>query len=104
MNVYYDPEKFGLTTVAQLDYGIASWDFDFTVVWQRNEDGAFLYGHDSGCSCPSPFESQGLDDLTVFTTLDELRKHISSTESEYAKADPNDVAALIEKLHGMGLR
>lgn len=32
MNIYYDPEKFGLTTVGEIDWSTGSYEFDLTVV------------------------------------------------------------------------
>jgi hypothetical protein len=66
MNIYYDPEKFGLTIVGEYDIG-GGYEFDKTVLFFRGADGVYLYGQDSGCSCPSPFESKGIGDLTVLS-------------------------------------
>ena len=55
MNLYYNPEEFGLTQVAEIDYSDRYYVFDRRVVWQH-ESGAFYTARDSGCSCPSPFE------------------------------------------------
>lgn len=73
MNVYYDPEKFGLKIVGTLDFSSGSYEFDYTVVWT---DGKNLYYHDdAGCSCPSPFDGVGLNDLTK-TNLRDLQTHL----------------------------
>lgn len=60
-NPYYNPEKMGLSTVAEFD-AADSWDFDKFVVWT---DGKVLFwAADSGCSCPIPFEDiNSLGDL-----------------------------------------
>lgn len=66
-NVFYDPEKFGLTVVGQLNDPNASYSFDDLVVWSAS-DGRLFYAMDSGCSCPTPFEQyHGLADLTPIT-------------------------------------
>lgn len=62
-NVYYDPEKFGLTPVAEVDIA-GSYEFDMFVVWRR-QDGKLAWATDSGCSCPIPFENVGIPDLAV---------------------------------------
>lgn len=63
MNIYYDPEKFGLTVVAELHDPNADYSFDTTVAW-KHEDGRVLIGSDAGCSCPTPFEDvHNLSDL-----------------------------------------
>ena len=67
MDPYYSPEKFGLTKIGEVEYSPASCEFDLLVVWRRDCDGALLYGEDSGCSCPSPFDTKGVGDLTVST-------------------------------------
>lgn len=53
-NVYYSPEEFGLTVVAELSKE-PEYDFDILVVWEHT-DGTRYWAHDSGCSCPIPFE------------------------------------------------
>ena len=60
-NVYYDPEKFGLRVVAELERG-GGYEFDTLMVWQR-QDGALVWAQDAGCSCPLPFDGIGLNDL-----------------------------------------
>jgi len=63
MNVYYNPEKFGLTPVFTMDFSDGCYQFDYLVVW-KNADGDLFYAEDSGCSCPSPFEDMGMPELT----------------------------------------
>ena len=75
-NVYYDPKEFGLTVIAELSED-ESYEFDMTVVWQH-EDGTIYWDHDSGCSCPTPFENvRGISDLYVLaTSIEELRQTV----------------------------
>ncbi len=54
-DVYYTPENFGLTQIAQLDDDNADYSFDMIVAW-KHQDGSIYWGADAGCSCPSPFE------------------------------------------------
>lgn len=71
--IYSSPEKLGLETIAELDIA-GSYEFDMVVVWRQVKSGALYAGHDSGCSCPSPFENvTGLDDLTYLRSLDDIR-------------------------------
>lgn len=66
-DVYYQPDKFGLTVVHEIDDPNASYSFDMLVLW-RHADGRLFYASDAGCSCPSPFEDYtSLDDLTELT-------------------------------------
>lgn len=63
---YHNPEKFGLKIEYEADAG-GSYEFDKLVLWSRLSDSGILMGTDSGCSCPSPFDGDGLDDLDVAT-------------------------------------
>lgn len=62
-NVYYSPEKFGLTQVECIDFSDGCYQFDYLVVW-KDAEGRLFYAEDSGCSCPSPFETMGMPELT----------------------------------------
>lgn len=62
-DVYYQPEKFGLTPVAEIEYSSGMYEFDTRVVW-RHSSGLLFTARDSGCSCPSPFED--------FTSLEQV--------------------------------
>lgn len=68
-NVYYDPDKFGLTTVGEVEFSSSSYEFDTTVVW-RDAAGRLLWADDAGCSCPTPFEGVGVNDLATGTPTD----------------------------------
>lgn len=62
-DVYYSPEKLGLTIVGEIDWVNAPYEFDLTVVWKDAEGKLYWYS-DAGCSCPSPFEDvRSLDEL-----------------------------------------
>lgn len=66
---YTSPEMFGLEIVHSLDNSDA-YSFVLTVVWRHLESGVLLWGMDSGCSCPTPFEGH--------SSLQELEpRHIS---------------------------
>ncbi|MEO3860954.1 hypothetical protein [Acrocarpospora sp. B8E8] len=80
MSLYYSPEKYGLATVGEIDWSDGCYQFDYTVIW-RNHDGQLFHADDSGCSCPSPFESTGLDDLTA-CTLPELQAYLEKRLDE----------------------
>jgi hypothetical protein len=103
--IYSSPEKYGLTTVGEIDYSDGCYQFDLTVVW-RDAHGRLFYGDDSGCSCPSPFEDMGLTDLTVctFATLQEhLEDRLDEAYSplnEWDRDDRKNRAAQIVNLLG----
>lgn len=66
-NIYDYPEKHGLTLVEAIDDPDACYSFGIFALW-RHEDGRLFYAQDSGCSCPSPFETyDSLNDLTELT-------------------------------------
>ena len=85
-NVYYDPEKFGLTTVGEIEWSDGCYQFDLTVVW-RTADGRLVYGEDSGCSWPGIFEDDpGVEDLTA-TTPAELQIHLEERNRDNYSGD-----------------
>lgn len=99
--IYDAPEKFGLTTIGEIDYSTGCYEFDLTVVW-RDAPGQLYYGDDSGCSCPSPFEGQGMDDLTPCTPA-ELQAHLQKRADEQLyddSAEQDRHAARIVELMG----
>lgn len=54
-DVYYNPEKFGLQLVGDIEWDDYSYEFDMTIVLV-NDAGEYFMASDSGCSCPAPFE------------------------------------------------
>jgi len=57
-DIYNQPEHFGIKPIGEFEWSQPDYSFDFTVVWQSTEDPSLFYwARDSGCSCPSPFES-----------------------------------------------
>lgn len=66
MNIRDYPEKHGLHIVDDLEFG-GSYEFDTHIVF-KHTDGRVFYAHDSGCSCPHPFEDfNSLEDLEQIT-------------------------------------
>lgn len=63
MNIYYSPEKFGLEIIDEVEWDDEPYQFNYTVVWRDLTTGQLFYASDSGCSCPSPFEDLGVNDL-----------------------------------------
>lgn len=81
MNLYYNPEKFGLEVVAELEYSSRDYCFDTRIVWREKSSGRLLSLRDSGCSCPSPFEGKGLDDCAEVVSIGWLKDEIASESS-----------------------
>ncbi len=92
MNALYDPEKFGLEIVAEADYA-DSYQFDMFVVWRVRETGKLIYGTDSGCSCPTPFEGFNVAEAKEIESLapfeEWLQRGVSYGPAHYAA--PEDI-------------
>ena len=94
-NIYYNPEKFGLMVVDEIDLG-GSYEFDKFVVW-RTADGRLVYLTDSGCSCPTPFEEFGIDDVKEYS---ESAFDAWIEENKYRDIDNIDVLNFKQKMRG----
>lgn len=96
-NIYYNPEQFGLSIFGEIDAG-GSYEFDKFVVWTK-ADGKLAYATDAGCSCPTPFEDEGVNDLIDIDTVDALRRALDEWKGSgaYGKPDPTEVADLLAK-------
>lgn len=78
-NIYYSPEDFGLKIVSVLEMHEPDYDFDMTVAWQDIHTGDVYWAHDSGCSCPSPFENiLEIGDLTPVRNTKEVSDFINN--------------------------
>lgn len=109
-NPYSSPEKFGLTTVGEVEWGEAFYSFDLTTVWRNTETGALYFADDSGCSCPSPYETTSITELTQIdrpqTFIDHINQRISGlSDSEWSKAETErckaDAGELVQKVRGL---
>lgn len=98
---YAQPEKFGLELVASHDID-GGYQYDMVCVWRNVMTGQHYIGHDRGCSCPAPFEWQGLDDLDEVHTLadvaDYAREAWSGRSDFSAYLIDNEVARLVDGL------
>jgi len=79
-NPYYSPENVGLKILKVIHLSEEAYQFDMVVVWEDLETKEVYWGHDSGCSCPSPFEKvRGLSDLNRMSqTADEYYRIVGS--------------------------
>lgn len=80
-NVYYHPEKLGLTIVDEIDMG-GGYDFDMHVVWVDHE-GRYYFESDSGCSCPTPFEDYDLSNMEPLTNAQVRARVAALTPASY---------------------
>lgn len=115
MNLYTDPHKFGLTPIQEIDWSDGCYVFNITAIYQNPHTGKLYYAEDSGCSCPTPFENQGLTDLTEITSLNEFHTHLNKRHHEHCVHDDDPIsecsidrshaiAHTVEKLHKHGIR
>lgn len=98
---YNQPEAFGLTLISSIELMDYCYQFDMVCVWWH-EDGSIYYAHDSGCSCPSPFEDiRSMDDLTKleggWAELDTYLSDLNGSTSNYA-ADCAEVVNKVREL------
>lgn len=87
-DLWHNPEKFGLTIVGDIEWSEPCYSFNTTVV-SVDDKGTYYVYSDSGCSCPSPFES--------FTTLESADLITTNVREVIAKLEEylgtNDYAA-----------
>lgn len=91
IDVYYEPESLGLTSVGTVDWSREAWSFDLTAVW-KDAEGKFYWADDSGCSCPSPFEMINRLDMLNSGTAHDVAAYLngrleSEKESSYFPGD-----------------
>lgn len=98
-NIYYSPEKFGFQPVAEIGKGL-SYEFDYLVVWRRIEDGQLFWSSDNGCSCPTPFENIGVEDLTVITLQDfsHFEKCVNDWNERYSPCSYSNVSDFLKRV------
>ena len=76
-NVYYNPEASNLELVASVDFA-GDYEFSMVAVWVDWDTNMMLYGTDSGCSCPVPFESQAKMDLARLDNWGRFMNHVEA--------------------------
>lgn len=78
-----------MTAVTSPDHWISledePWQFYYLGVWERNE--GFYLSTDSGCSCPTPWESHTEDDLTGPLTWEQVKEEARSLAASTYQSD-----------------
>lgn len=100
MNIYYDPEKFGLEIVVDIDTG-CGYEFDMFVVWHEKATGRLGFATDAGCSCPTPFEYMGVDDIQWASRHEiaaKVQEYANEQNQYYKNVSELEVANLIDKV------
>lgn len=98
MNIYYSPEKYGLTQLLCIDHSDDCYCFDYRVVWKHEETNELYTARSAGCSCPSPFEEfSSIEELERVTPelIRSLEYEMSSSESH---ASYEERSSFIDKL------
>lgn len=98
-NIYYNPEKFGLETVAEIEYADELDGYDTRVVW-KNKSGDMFTARDSGCSCPIPFEDYNRGNIDKLD-LQALRREVNE-ELGYGHISPERAQEFIARVMGAG--
>jgi hypothetical protein len=96
-NVYYSPEKCGVTVVGSVEAD-RSYEFDIVLVVQDKQERLWA-AHDSGCSCPTPFDNfTGFSDLTPIRTMFDFERFMADNSPTYEPYKMADVFALRRKV------
>lgn len=87
--IYYDPEDYGLETVAEYSFYEPDYDFDLCVVWRDKSNGSLWGATDTGCSCPVPFEDHKFPgDFTEIRCIGDLHGLLKREPSSYRRMLP----------------
>lgn len=82
------------TLVGEIHDPQADYSFSDVIVVKDKADGKLYAAHDSGCSCPTPFEDTMYPtDCTEVRNADDLRAFIKA--EEYTHYNPTDVDNLV---------
>lgn len=93
MNPHYDRDKLGWERI-EIEYGEHSYEFDTLIFWKTKTSEIYM-AHDSGCSCPTPFEEyEGETENEIKQKLDRVgsmdqakHEYDSHNVSEYSRPD-----------------
>lgn len=74
------------------------WGFDTVIVLKDPETGKHFAGHDSGCSCPSPFDGM-TDDLGDWVEVHSKNEVIDFAKRNLEKFNADDTIDLMSQLN-----
>ena len=97
-NVYYHPEKHGLSILEEIEHSDGYYEYD-TQLFLKHQDGRVFFAEDSGCSCPTPFESyEGIESLERVTleNFEEFEKRVLG--HKYSTASAADLRTFLGKV------
>lgn len=84
----------GLESLEQIELEGEPWQFYLLGIW-KGADGYYL-GTDSGCSCPTPFESYARDSLTGPLTKEQATEESMSLARDAGGYGVDEVSAFWE--------
>jgi len=97
VDLYYNPEKVGFNSIFTLEDPDAYYSFDTVIVVQENKTGRLYAAHDSGCSCPTPFERCSFPtDYTEIRSVDDFTDFLGS-HPIYSQRDIDAAVEAIKK-------
>lgn len=96
-NPVYEPQKYGFDEVVGIaELAPPDYSFDYLAVL-KNDKGYYI-GTDSGCSCPSPWESHTAEDFTGPLTAQQVHEEAMSLLKNSYRAGPEEVADVLKLL------
>ena len=102
-DIYYNPKAYGLEVVGEVDSSDGNYQFNLFVVWHDPRQHDYVWGEDSGCSCPSPFENEDLGTLCRGSARDALIDLVAwrqRTGEYFYTGSEGDYERLVTRLEG----
>jgi len=97
VSITYNPQEYGVEIIAELEAG-GGYDFDTVLVVRTLCCNKIYAAHDSGCSCPTPFEDTKFpSDYVEVRSLDDLLPLIAQ-QSDYSGVQLNEKLDFLTKV------
>lgn len=85
-----------LNDIAWIDTA-GDWEFDTVIILKDPDTGKYFAGHDSGCSCPIPFED--MNDLSDWTEIHSKNEALDFAKRNLGYFDANDSIKFVTQLN-----
>lgn len=85
-----------LNDIAWIDTA-GDYEFDTVIILKDSDTGKYFAGHDSGCSCPIPFED--MNDLSDWTEIHSKNEAIDFAKRNLGRFDADDSINLMTQLN-----
>jgi len=104
-NIYSCPEDWNMRIIGDIEFSDGDYQFDTRIFLLDLETNKIYTARDSGCSCPTPFETiLTMDDLSEVTDISFYREEInedvnynSGTDIEEAQNAIRYIDTLLQK-------